>query len=105
LGQAWRYIPIILATWETEIRRIMVQDQHRQKQVIKKEKRAGGMGQMLEYLHTNHKTLSSNPSTAKKKEKEGGWYQWKGGEYKERVCGGGGECSGNITYSCMKTEK
>jgi hypothetical protein len=32
-----------------------------------------------------------------------GWYQWEGGEYKERVKEG--NCCGNILYSCMKMEK
>jgi hypothetical protein len=33
----------------------------------------------------------------------GGWYQWEGRGYKERVQEG--ECSGNIMYSCMKMKK
>jgi hypothetical protein len=33
----------------------------------------------------------------------GGWYQWEKGRYKKRMKEG--ECSGNIMYSCMKTEK
>jgi hypothetical protein len=35
-----------------------------------------------------------------KKTVSGGWYQWEGGGYKERVKEG--ENSGNIMYSCMK---
>jgi hypothetical protein len=31
-----------------------------------------------------------------------GWYQWEGGEYKERVKKS--ECSRNIMYSCVKME-
>jgi hypothetical protein len=33
----------------------------------------------------------------------GGWYQWEGRRYKERVKEG--EYDGNIMYSCMKMEK
>jgi chitinase len=33
----------------------------------------------------------------------GGWHQWEGGGYKDRVKEG--EYDGNITYSCMKMEK
>jgi hypothetical protein len=32
----------------------------------------------------------------------GGWYQWEGGGYKERVQEG--EYGGNSMYSCMKVE-
>jgi hypothetical protein len=38
-----------------------------------------------------------------KQVQSGGWYQWEGGEYKERVKEG--ECGRNIMYSCMKMEK
>jgi hypothetical protein len=33
----------------------------------------------------------------------GGWYQWEGGGYKERMKEGG--YGGYIIYSCMKMEK
>jgi hypothetical protein len=33
----------------------------------------------------------------------GGWYQWEGGEYEERVCES--EYGWNTMYSCMKMEK
>jgi hypothetical protein len=33
----------------------------------------------------------------------GGWDQWEGGEYMERVKKA--ECSRNITYLCLKMEK
>jgi hypothetical protein len=33
----------------------------------------------------------------------GGWYQWEGIGYKERLKGA--KCGENIMYSCMKIEK
>jgi hypothetical protein len=32
----------------------------------------------------------------------GGWYQWEGAD---KGKGAGGECSGNVMYSCVKMDK
>jgi hypothetical protein len=45
------------------------------------------------------------PKTENRKVKQvlfGGWYQWEGRGYKERVKEA--ECSGNIMYLCMKVK-
>jgi hypothetical protein len=66
-------MPIILANREAEIRRIAVQDQPWQivhKILSKKfptQKRTGEMPRRVENLTDKPETLSSNPSTAKKK--------------------------------------
>jgi hypothetical protein len=69
-------MPVILATWEAEIRRIMVQDQSGQTvketpiSKITRAKRAGDMAQAVEHLVCEHKSLSSNPRPTKKKKKK-----------------------------------
>jgi hypothetical protein len=68
-------MPIILATWETEIRRIMVKDQHRQIvswDVISKLTRAkwtGDVAKVVECLLYMQDVLSSNSDPTKKKRK------------------------------------
>jgi hypothetical protein len=67
--------PVILATWETEIRRITVQSQPRQevhKTLSRKnsmQNRAGGVAQVVECLPSKPEALSSYPSNAEKKKK------------------------------------
>jgi hypothetical protein len=69
-------MPIILATWKTEIGRTEVGDQPRQivcKTPIYKiirEKQTEGVAQAVEFLLCKCKVLSSNPSPTKKKKKE-----------------------------------
>jgi hypothetical protein len=66
-------MPVILATWEGEIRRISVQSQLGQnslRHLIPKnptQNRAVGVAQVLEFLSSKRKALSSNPSTVKNK--------------------------------------
>jgi hypothetical protein len=68
--------PLILANWEAEIWRIMVQGQPRQTvhetpiSKITRAKWTGGVTQAVEHLLCKHKTLSSNPSPTKKKKKK-----------------------------------
>jgi hypothetical protein len=73
VARSW-LTPIILATWEAEIRRITVQGQPGQ--IIQETlswkypawKRAGEVTQVIEHLPSKHQALSSNPSpTIKKK--------------------------------------
>jgi hypothetical protein len=67
-------LPIILATQEAEIRRIVVRGQLEQivhKTLFQKypaPKRAGGVAQVKEYLPNKHKALSSNLVLPKKRE-------------------------------------
>jgi hypothetical protein len=64
--------PVILATWEAEIRRMVVPSQSRQ--IVYENlspkyptyKMAGGIVQVVQHLSSKCKALSSNPSTAKK---------------------------------------
>jgi hypothetical protein len=70
-------MPEILATWEAEIRRIVVQGQPRQKvheipiSKITRGKWTGGVVQAVQLLLCKHEALSSNPSPTKKgKEKK-----------------------------------
>jgi hypothetical protein len=77
LARCWWLTPIILATQVAETRRITVQSQPwanslrdpiSNKQKKKNHKTgAGGVAQVVECLPSKHKTLSSNPSTGKKK--------------------------------------
>jgi hypothetical protein len=68
-------VPVGLATWEAEIRRIKVCHSLGDP-ILKmpKTKRDGGVAQVARGLCSKHKALSSNPNTAKKKSKskEGG---------------------------------
>jgi hypothetical protein len=65
-------MPVIPATQEAEIRRIMVQSQPRQiiretlSQKIPSQKKAGGVGQTVEHLPSNCEAQSSNTITTKK---------------------------------------
>jgi hypothetical protein len=65
-------VAVILATWEAEIRRIMVPGQLWEKvskplpEKRTEVKRASGVAQMVVHLTNKHKALSSNPRTAKK---------------------------------------
>jgi hypothetical protein len=66
-------MPIILATLETEMRRITVQSQPGQITLIGKnpiQNRTCGVTQAVEGLPSKFEALSSNHSTAKKKKKE-----------------------------------
>jgi hypothetical protein len=70
-GHQW-FTPVIVATWETEIRRVTVQGQSGQivqkTHPISKITRAnwtGGVAQAEEHLLCKCKTLSSNPSPTK----------------------------------------
>jgi hypothetical protein len=65
-------MPIILATQEAEIRRIMVQSQPRQiiqetlaQKKTQYKKRAGGMAQVIGCLNSKCEVLSSNSRTTK----------------------------------------
>jgi hypothetical protein len=69
-------MPIILATWEAETRRIKVGGQSGQivlETPISKAKWTGGVAQMVECLLCELKTLSSNPTATKKEKKKKGW--------------------------------
>jgi hypothetical protein len=67
-------MPIIQATWETEIERITVPGQHRQIvretpiSKITRTKWTGGVVQVVEHLLCKHEALSSNSSPQNKKE-------------------------------------
>jgi hypothetical protein len=69
-------MPVILATHEAGIRRIVVHSQPGQivhETHLKNnptEKRAGRVAQVIECLPSKCETLSSNPSTIKKKKKK-----------------------------------
>jgi hypothetical protein len=69
-------MPIILVTWEAEIRRITVQGQPKQivhKTTISKIARAKQTGHValsVEHLFCKHKTLNSNPSSINKQQKQ-----------------------------------
>jgi hypothetical protein len=71
-GHQW-LTPIILATQEPEIRRIMVHSQPRQtvcETLSKKnpsQRRASGVVQAVEHLPSKHEALSSKSITIKKK--------------------------------------
>jgi hypothetical protein len=70
----WWLTPVIPATWEAEIRRIVGPGQPGQKarsliSKVTRAKRAGGGAQVVERLPHKHKVLSSNPGTTKKKKK------------------------------------
>jgi hypothetical protein len=60
-------MPVILATWEAEIRRIVVRGPHLQNNQIKMDWR---YTQVVEILLSKHKALSSNPVPPKKKQKQ-----------------------------------
>jgi hypothetical protein len=68
-------MPIILATWEAEIRGITVQSQPGQivlkilSQKYSTQKSAGGVAQVVKSLPSKCEALSANPSTTKKKKK------------------------------------
>jgi hypothetical protein len=70
LARCWCLMPIIVATWETEIRRIMVQVQPGQivhETHISKITRAKWTGDVaVECLLCKHRAMSSNPSPTKK---------------------------------------
>jgi hypothetical protein len=64
-------MPVILATWEAEVRRITVQSQTGKvaKPYLKNyttQNRAGEVAQVVEHLPSKHEALSSNPSPGKK---------------------------------------
>jgi hypothetical protein len=64
----WRLMPIILATWEAEIRRLLVEGHSRQIVCetpifkITRAKWTGGLAQVVQHLICKCKALSSNPS-------------------------------------------
>jgi hypothetical protein len=68
-------MPVILATQEAGIRRIMVKA--RPEQIVVRsclenthhKKRAGGVAQVIQHLPSKYEALNSNPSTMKKKKK------------------------------------
>jgi hypothetical protein len=65
LARNWWLTPVILATWEAEIRMIKVRGQHGQTGNLQKTSTAkwnGGMAQAAEYPLCKHKALSSNLS-------------------------------------------
>jgi hypothetical protein len=68
-------MPIILATWEAEMRRIIVQSQPGQivqetlSRKYPKQNRAGRVGQVVKRLPSKHEALNSNPSITQKKKK------------------------------------
>jgi hypothetical protein len=65
--------PVILATQEAEIKRIVVQSQPGRilletlPRKYSSQKKAGGVAQVLECLFSKHGALISNPSTKKNK--------------------------------------
>jgi hypothetical protein len=62
-------MPIVLATQEAKIRRIMIQSHPWQRDPISNIKRAGGVARVIELLPSKCEALSSNHSTRKKKNK------------------------------------
>jgi hypothetical protein len=70
---SWWLTPVILATQETEIRRIKALSQFWQivgealSQKHPTQNKADGVAQVVEQLPSKYETLSSNPSTTKKK--------------------------------------
>jgi hypothetical protein len=68
-------MPVILATQEAEIRRIVVPSQFRQivydtlSQTNPSQKKADGVAQAVECLPSKHEAVSSNPRAAKKKKR------------------------------------
>jgi hypothetical protein len=73
LSECWCLTPIILATQEAEISRIMVWNQPRQMACehlswkYPMQKRDGSVAQVVEYLSCKHEAQSSNSSTTRKK--------------------------------------
>jgi hypothetical protein len=65
-------VPVVLATQEAEIRKIIVQSQSWQvaqaEPILKipTQKKAGGVGQVVEHLPSKCETLSSNSSNCQK---------------------------------------
>jgi hypothetical protein len=74
LAGHWWLTPVILATWEADIRRIMVQGHPKQiihKNPISKITRAkwtGGAAQAIKHLFCKHEALSSNLNPTQEKE-------------------------------------
>jgi hypothetical protein len=72
-ARCWWLTPVILTTWEAEIRRIKVQASLGQivletlSQKHPTQKRAGGVSQVVEWLPSNREALSSNRTAVKKK--------------------------------------
>jgi hypothetical protein len=73
-GECLVLTPVILSTWEAEIRRIKVQGQPEQtvhRTPIAKTTSANGAGGVAQvHLHCKREALSSNPSATKKKNKK-----------------------------------
>jgi hypothetical protein len=67
-------MPVILATWEAEIRRVVIGSQSRQivqetlSQKYPTHNRVGGVAPVIGNLPNKGGALSSNPSTAKKRQ-------------------------------------
>jgi hypothetical protein len=65
MRQALRLTPVILNTWEAEIRRIRVPSQPREiVGKIPSQKRAGGGAPVVEHLLSKYEALSKNPNAA-----------------------------------------
>jgi hypothetical protein len=58
-------MPVILATWETEIRRIAVQSTRAYLEKNQHKKKSDGVAQVVECLPSKHETLSSAPPKEK----------------------------------------